>query len=89
MEETALNEAAKYNSAKDSFNNTMRTMASDKKSMSIPGRSSFGLFNENQPPYESTTNTRIGQDQGYAMLLKDHFQKPGFNATMARFNYTK
>ena len=91
LEETTFagDAEAKYNSHKDSFNNTMRTMASDKKSMSIPGRSSFGLFNENQAPYESTTNTRIGQDQGYAMLLKDHFSKPGFNATTARFNYAK
>ena len=35
-------------------------------------------------------NTRIGQDQGYAMLLQDHFHtKPGFNATSPRFNYAK
>ena len=54
----------KYDSLKDSFYNTMDTMASAaKKSNSIQAaRSSFGLFNENQAPYESTATTRIGQD---------------------------
>ena len=52
-----------HDSRKDSFYNTMGTMAAtDKKSNSIPARSSFGLFNENQAPYESASNTRIGQD---------------------------
>ena len=77
---------------RDSFYQTMDTFAGTQKSASLPGgRSTFGLYNEKQGNYESTiNNTRIGQDQGYAMLLQDHFHtKPGFNATSPRFNYVK
>ena len=56
---------------------------------SMNEKSSFGLFNENQNPYETGVSTRQGQDAGYNMLLSEHMSKPGFNATQPRFNYLK
>ena len=52
-------------------------------------KSSFGLFNDSQSPYETGNSNRVGQDQGYSMLLNDHMSRPGFNATQPRFNYNK
>lgn len=52
-------------------------------------RSSFGLFNESQSPYETGFTQRQGQDPGYAVPMHEMKKKPGFNATQPRFNYFK
>lgn len=56
---------------------------------SMNERSSLGLWNEHQNPYETNASNRQGQDVGYSMLLSEHIAKPGFNATQPRFNYLK